>query len=61
MSSKFGAAIAGGLVGGVVFGMMMHMMTALVRRGTWTSDELDTLEAAIEAARGHARQARSEP
>jgi BlaI family penicillinase repressor len=42
-------------------GSMVHMMTALVRRGTWTSDELDTLEAAIEAARSQARQPRSEP
>jgi predicted transcriptional regulator len=40
-------------------GSMVHMMTALVRRGTWTSDELETLEAAIEAARAQARPAKS--
>lgn len=37
-------------------GSMVHMMTALVRRGTWTSDELDALEAEIEAARVQVRQ-----
>jgi predicted transcriptional regulator len=43
-------------------GSTVHMMTALVRRGTWTSDELDTLEAAIEAARAQGRSAKtSEP
>jgi BlaI family transcriptional regulator, penicillinase repressor len=43
-------------------GSMVHMMTALVRRRTWTSDELDTLEAAIEAARAQGRPAKtSEP
>ena len=33
-------------------------MTALVRRGTWSSDELDTLEASIEAARAQRLLAR---
>jgi predicted transcriptional regulator len=32
-------------------GSTVQMMTALVRRGTWTEADLDALEAAIEAAR----------
>jgi predicted transcriptional regulator len=36
-------------------GSTVQMMTALVRRGTWSSDELDALEAAIEAARAQER------
>jgi predicted transcriptional regulator len=36
-------------------GSVVHLMTALVRRGTWTADDLDTLETAIEAARAHVR------
>ena len=43
-------------------GSTVQMMTALVRRGTWSSDELDTLEAAIEAARAQERPGKtSEP
>ena len=40
-------------------GSIVEMMTALVRRGTWTSDELEALEAAIEAARAQVRPART--
>ena len=43
-------------------GSTMQLMTALVGRGTWSSDELDTLEAAIEAARAQERAGKtSEP
>jgi predicted transcriptional regulator len=43
-------------------GSAVQLMTALVRRGTWSNDELDTLEAAIEAARTQRRSGRtSEP
>ena len=43
-------------------GSTMQLMTALVRRGSWSSDELDTLEAAIEAARAQERPGKtSEP
>jgi predicted transcriptional regulator len=40
-------------------GSALNMMTALVRRGTWTSDELDALEAAIDAARTQQRPDRT--
>jgi predicted transcriptional regulator len=40
-------------------GSIVNMMTALVRRGTWTSDELEALGAAIEAARAQVRPART--
>jgi predicted transcriptional regulator len=43
-------------------GSTVQLMTALVRRGTWSNDELDTLEAAIEAARTQERLGKtSEP
>ena len=32
-------------------GSTMHLLTALVRQGTWSADELDALEAAVERAR----------
>ena len=32
-------------------GSTMHLLTALVRQGTWSDDELDALEAAVERAR----------
>jgi predicted transcriptional regulator len=32
-------------------GSAMHLLTSLVRQGTWSDDELDALEAAVERAR----------
>ena len=37
-------------------GSTMHLLTALVRQGTWSDDELDALEAAVERARSERSQ-----
>ena len=40
-------------------GSTVHLMTSLVRQGTWNADDLHTLEAAIERAREDTRPAKS--
>lgn len=40
-------------------GSTVNMMTALVRRGTWTGEELDALEAAVDAARAQQRSGKT--
>jgi hypothetical protein len=37
-------------------GSAMHLLTSLVRQGTWSAEELDALEAAIERARNQRPQ-----
>lgn len=37
-------------------GSTVHLLTALVRQGTWSDDELDALEAAVERARSERSQ-----